>query len=396
MTAVTAARLRVNLALATLSAAVALVSADLLLSPWTHPRNQRLYVIEELGRRGIRAVPPVSPYLFVAEQRLERGLPRSIDVDGAPLLPLGGISRRTTVDCKEAGEWLIYDSDEHGFQNPAGLWDGSAVDVVAVGDSFTKGECVAPDANMVARIRGRYPSTLNLAQPGNGPLAMLATLREYLPHLRPRVVLWCYFAGNDLGDLRFEREHAILSRYLEGGFRQGLLEKQSAIDQALEASVETAFAGAWRRRMGPGRIAADALLLRNLRARAAAWLLGVEPQLRDFATSEESYALFEAILRQARVEAVEAGGRLHFVYLPAWVELFGDGRSRELAARRRERVVAIVHELELPFIDVLDEFASVGRRELFICPACHYSAEGYDRAARRVLAALESEDRRRR
>lgn len=384
--------LRVNLALALAFGAAALVGADVLLSPWVRSPRLRLELIQDLKRRGIRAVPPVSAYLFVRQSTLNPELPESIEVDGAALLPLGGLSRRTTVDCDEGGGWLVYESDEHGFQNPPGLWNAGG-DIVAVGDSFTKGECVAPDENAVARIRSQYSATLNLGQPGNGPLTMLATLREYLPHLRPKIVLWCYFSGNDLGDLRYESQHAILSRYLDRRFRQDLFGKQTAIDRALEASLDRALASAWRRRIGLGHIATDALLLRNLRSRAATALLMIEPQLRDLGVDEEGYALFERVLREAQSEAAERGSKLYFVYLPAWAELHGESRSRDIAATRRQRVVAVVRGLEIPLIDVFSEFASAGRRELFVCPACHYSAEGYDRVARGILAALANEER---
>ena len=35
---------------------------------------------------------------------------------------LGTISNTTTVLCSEGGDWSIYESDEHGFNNPKGLY----------------------------------------------------------------------------------------------------------------------------------------------------------------------------------------------------------------------------------------------------------------------------------
>ena len=130
----------------------------------------------------------------------------------------------------------MFDSDEHGFHNPPGQWR-APLDLAFLGDSFVHGSCVPSEANMVAVVRRARPSTLNLGTPGGGPLIMLAQLREYLPALRPRTVVWCHFSGNDLLDLRRESEHPLLVRYLEPGFTQSLAAKQEAIDRGLEDYV---------------------------------------------------------------------------------------------------------------------------------------------------------------
>ena len=161
------------------------------------------------------------------------------------LLPLAGIALRPTVLCNEVGPYVVYESDEHGFNNPAGSWDGP-VRVVALGDSFTHGRCVPPEKNLVAVIRERHPRTLNLAMSGNGPLLELAILREFAPALRPAFVLWFYYEGNDLTmDLFQEKRHPILLRYLEDpAFRQDLLSRQAASDLELERIVVSAEAEA--------------------------------------------------------------------------------------------------------------------------------------------------------
>ena len=69
------------------------------------------------------------------------------------LLPLGGISRVTTVFCNETGRYMIYDADERGFNNPRGIWPGREADILALGDSFTHGVCVDPAKGYMALIR---------------------------------------------------------------------------------------------------------------------------------------------------------------------------------------------------------------------------------------------------
>jgi lysophospholipase L1-like esterase len=129
------------------------------------------------------------------------------------------------VHCNEAGKYVIYESDEHGFHNPKGIWGTNSLDIVALGDSFTQGSCVASDENFVSVIREHYPKTLNLGMSGQGPLNTLATLKDYVQALKPNVVLWFFFEGNDVADLFYERQSPLLMRYLDG-FSQRLGERQ--------------------------------------------------------------------------------------------------------------------------------------------------------------------------
>src|SRR5216683_7695169 len=195
-----------------------------------------LDVIIDLEKQHINTVPSISPSLLLKE-RMDNTLQSAITINGKEILPLGGIANKVTVFCNESGEYVMYESDEHGFHNPKGIWDTGDVDIVALGDSFTQGYCVPSHKNFVAFIREHYPATLNLGIRGNGPLAELATLKEYGPPIAPKVVLWFYFEGNDLVDLRREKGSPLLMAYLRDNFTQGLLPLQTEIDQALTTYV---------------------------------------------------------------------------------------------------------------------------------------------------------------
>jgi hypothetical protein len=51
-------------------------------------------------------------------------------------------------------------------------------DIVALGDSYAHGACIPSDQGFVSLIRSEYPATVNLGVNGDGPLAILATLKE--------------------------------------------------------------------------------------------------------------------------------------------------------------------------------------------------------------------------
>ena len=138
----------------------------------------RLEVVQDLRARGVHAFPDVFPAILF--QSNGQGVIRSIfTAGGREFLPLASISRVATVFCNESGQYIVYESDEHGFHNPPGVWEHTPIQVMALGDSYTHGACVRSSDGFVAVIRNEFTATVNLGINGNGPLAMLATLREY-------------------------------------------------------------------------------------------------------------------------------------------------------------------------------------------------------------------------
>jgi hypothetical protein len=307
--------------------------------------------------------------------------------EGRPIFPLAGVSLARTLDCREGEGWIVYTSDEHGFRNPPGLWRAPA-EVVLLGDSFGHGQCVRDGHTIADRLRARHPATLSLAFSGDGPLTALATLREAQPLLRPRVVVWLYFPGNDLWDMTLEAAHPILRRYLEDPhFRQDVLALQPAVDEGLRATTERAQ-GPTQPRV-PWR---NVLLLRNLRNRIAFGPAAGGGQAPHFgspfhAPTQREVAAFAALLRQAKAEVEGGGGRLVFVYLPAWTELLPPQPDERLL---RARVLAAVRGTGVAVVDVFEAFAATADPAgLFACArTCHYNARGYALAAERILAAL--------
>ncbi|MFH2004392.1 MAG: hypothetical protein ABIK27_06615, partial [Bacteroidota bacterium] len=73
-------------------------------------------VIDNLRKKGVEAYPQIAPYLFIYSNGIETA-------NGNRIYPLGLISNKTIVSRNETGKYLIYESDEHGFNNIKGLYD---------------------------------------------------------------------------------------------------------------------------------------------------------------------------------------------------------------------------------------------------------------------------------
>lgn len=327
-----------------------------------------------------------------------------IVVDGVRVLPLGGVSNRRTVFGNENGTRVIYESDEHGFNNPHGLWRAGDVQVAILGDSFSQGAAVAATATTAAHIRKRFPRTLNLGMSANGPLMEYAGLKEYVVSLRPPIVLWVYYS-NDLSDMEVEKGAPILWRYLEDDdFRQGLASKQAGIDEALEAylrEVEHETPPRWPPRLETYGLtrANTPLWLQDLvttedhsslaafvRLDGSIWIATKKfLEVNHFAEPPD-FDLFERILASARDVVTSWGGRLYFVYLPDIHHL--DGRHPDVFSR--EPVLALVKRLSIPLIDVHQVFVDHPNPEsLRVCYDSHANEAGYELHAKTILRALE-------
>ena len=295
-------------------------------------------------------------------------------------LPLAPVARASIVLCNETGTDLIITSDRFGFSNPDSIWNSRPADVALIGDSFVHGECVGPEGDIASHLRSRFV-VFNAGLSGAGPLTELAVLREYVSELRPRLVFWLFFEGNDIEDLAAEKSSAV-APYLDSGFRQDLVSRRETVDSVARFFLDSVVAHAAPSRRSTSTL--DVVLLRRLRG-----LLGLSLRERP-APPPPDYAAFGEILHTASSAVKAWGGRLVFVYLPDRRRFSGEGttvsahhdlddiRSGVLAAARREG---------LSVIDLADRFAKEpSPTRWWRSPRSHYTASAYEAVATEIVA----------
>jgi hypothetical protein len=333
----------------------------------------KMEVVRDLNAAGVNAWPSILHSPLVAAYSDRKG----------EVLPLGGISRVPTVHCNESGAWVVYPSDEHGFNNPPGLYE-NPVDVVVLGDSFARGYCVGPDDNVAAVLRERYPRTMSLGVDDSGPLVALATLKEFAAPLRPRVALWLYFEGNDLYDMNREKNSPRLLRYLQPGYAQGLFSMQDEIDREMRA---------WVRAMAPpvppagGLEPRDRLLYRFLALAELRGRFSLLTRPRRQASHPYDEDLFRRVLERARDTVRSWDGTLVFVYLPSYQRLRGSGDAEP----HRREVLDAVRDLGIPVVDLLEVFRSHDDPLSYFpfrLPG-HYNEPGYRAVAEALRPAID-------
>ena len=342
-----------------------------------------LQVVADLEARGVEAVPTLTPFNLVLTGK-------SLPAPGGRLLPLAGIAGKTTVFCNECGNYAIYQADIRGFNNPPGVWTQAPLDILIVGDSFSHGACVPPGKDVGSLLRQGGKKVLNLGYGGNGPLLELAGLREYGPALKPRVVLWIYYEGNDLTDLAKEKKSSILTRYLQdASYSQDLLHRQGAINRGWSAYLKTSQEHAKKEnRLWYYHHRGLLEFLRSFQLKKLKQTLRkAQSSLKEY-LSQENVRSFKKVLANAQIMVRSWGGKLYFVYLPSYYRFSGKAQAYPLNQRRR--IIAIVHSLGIPLIDfsptlkrLPDPLAAFPFRT-----NGHYTPKGYKLLARQIIQSL--------
>jgi hypothetical protein len=335
-------------------------------------------VVQELRAQGVDALPRISRK-WVSSPRARTELPSGF-------LPLSHASNATIVECNENGEYLIFRSDEFGFNNPSRLVASKQVDVAVVGESFALGYCLPAEESFVGRIRAIHPRTANFALAGTIPLMQLASLREYVEPLRPSLVLWT--VNPTEVHPQEESRDPILLQYLNPSFSQNLMARQSEVDSVI-------------RRLVPPMTAETDEQLRAELQRARAWPYSRAlfiPQIRErlgpsvgagrwFGESAHP-AQFENVLKVAHAAVRQWHGKLLVVLLPT----YGENVARQIAqSTTHTQLTKLLTGLGIEVIDGVALFEQqpdvAGLFNLRM--NAHPNRQGHALLADRVLAAMK-------
>lgn len=353
--------------------------------------RDKLQVLQDLRRQGIDAYPVMRAKNMLLPDA-QGQLNPVLSIDGRPLLPMASIPGTTVVSCNETGQWLVYEADRHGFNNPDAVWDVRQPAIGILGDSFAHGSCVPSKDNMAALLRRRFGATVNLGVSGFGPLQELAALSEYLKPLRPPVVLWMFFEGNDLTeDLPMEIHAPLLQQYLaDEGLTQNLIGQRAAMADSMRRYLDRDLIAAMNRVDSPYEN-----LVRNLSLDRVRETVGLGPVQIGYnlGSMDEELGLFATVLHKARDRVGGWGGKLYIVYLPESGRYMA--RFSESAVRRaiHDGVASIAEREQVEMIDLAPVFAQDPAPEtLYAYPGAHYSVKGYKVAAEAIARVLEVHD----
>lgn len=352
------------------------------------------YVAFGLRDNGIPAIAAFGLSYQLTGKTLERN----------ELVTLSGLSKSPIVFCSEAGPYVLYQSDRYGFRNPDVVWDQGRPDIALVGDSFTHGACVTEPETIAGHLRKQGFKVVNMGISGVGPLEALAIMKEYMVHVRPRHVVWMFYA-NDMDDLVTTLPggagYVGLDRYLQPKFTQRLIDRQAEAD----ALIRRAFDGRETRlrterefRLSPPLVEQElhplsAAFVRNrltfMMLRGVAGAAGI-PRER-FVYAQRTWDTLARVFMEASRVASSWGGVVHVVLHHG----IDDYRGEYFAAERMRRpaqVKAIAAKAGLHVVDSREAIKHVpggpGKAFAFGWSGGHLTAAGYKALAETAARAV--------
>ena len=300
---------------------------------------------------------------------------------------LSGTSNYKTIDCNENGYFSIYLSDRFGFNNPNDQWESDNIKYIILGDSFAHGACVNRPNDIASQLRIlSKANVLNLGYKSNGPLSMLATLKEYMPK-NTKNILWLYFEGNDLNDLVSELNNEILLKYFsDTNFSQNLKKKQKIIDLL---NKEIIFKSINHEDKIIDQATRNAKLknklLKFIRLNETKKILTLQTIKRK--NKKLPIKEFKNIIKDAKKYAENNNSILHFVYLPQF-----ERYNNKALNSNYNQIKQIVKELNINFIDIHKGVFSKQKNPLELFPFKmwgHYNEIGYKKVSNYIYENLK-------
>ena len=367
----------------------------------TIDNRTKLEMVRDCRSEGKNCYPVAGGRLYFLE---DEGT--DIIVNGKRVYPItAGPANSDLVWSSETGVWDIFKSDEYGFRNPSGLlMNEKLIENALIGDSMTTGAAAMDGFLFADLVRKKNPSTVNLSVGGLGPIFQLGMIKDFLHDKKLKNVFWCYFEGNDLGNITKELYHHPFSRnYLKDDFYQTIKDIWPQVDKKIKQYVEDKYrkalvhAGllkmdrvkyAFTKTELKRQVAANHLkrnevdkqkinqiftklnifnylestnnyvqrLILNMKKpeRMKNDGLDIESKVRG-GNKKIKFELFKKILIMAKKFVEQRGGKFIFVYLPAW-ERFNEN---ELVGTLvfRNLILKFLEEKEIELVDIAKDFS---------------------------------------
>ena len=295
-------------------------------------------------------------------------------------ITLGYSSYSKVISCIRNDGWKYYTTDRYGFNNIDKKWDQDEK-IFMVGDSYGVGVCVkykdSLDAQISKFLKKKF-TLINLSNTGNGPLLELASFIEYAKEFKPKILIWFYYEGNDLLELRNEKKQKILMNYLnKENFEQNLKNYQSNIDSNIFNYLRQYDLNYKKSSYQSSKIY-KFVTLQNVRKKTNIF------QVYNERIQNNLDPVFKKIINKVNFIMNKNNGKLYFVYMP-----LKENFSEEYARSRKE-ILKFLDSENIKLIDMQKKFAS--SKLLINDPVnTHYTPEAYKLIAQEVIKSINKD-----
>ncbi len=291
---------------------------------------------------------------------------------------LSGVSKSKTINCNENGYYSIYESDRYGFNNPDYEWDNNP-DILIIGDSFSFGACVHNKDSIAFLLRKNLKKSLiNLSYPGLGPLTQYVSLREYFTK-KTKKIIWFFYEGNDLLDLKRELKNKILMSYLNDiNFTQDLRNKQTFFNDLYNKKMQEEFDEInnqknFKKKNHLFKTIINIVKLNNLRT--------------FFIEDELPLNKFLEIVKKVKLFSIKNESELYFVYLPEYKRFKNSYDNTNYQFIKRK-----INEFGINFIDINKNVFEEMKNPLSLFPFeknGHYNVVGYNKVSEEIYRLIK-------
>ena len=250
---------------------------------------------------------------------------------------------------------------------------------------------------------------MNVAYSDTGPLIQYAALREYL-NLNVKNILWFYYEGNDLSDLKKEKKNNILNKYINNlNFTQNLKLIQNNINsialETIEKEKDSERAKQEKDRNWLFEVRNEKeklenndftiLLINLIKIRNVRYLLSetINQQLKNDKSRTNfnpdlnpNLMEFKKIIKLARDLALKNNSNFYFIYLPEY-----NRYKYEYDEYDYNFIKNIISELNIPFIDIHVNIFEKNSNPLdfFSNERSHYNEDGYKKISNFVFKFIK-------
>ncbi len=316
---------------------------------------------------------------FIPSFSLMRMLNEKFEIDGSEKVILSMPSNTNMILCYSDNKWLFFKSDRYGFNNKDTIWEN--YNTVMIGDSFGIGECVDNKYNFQSNLEKfeKIDGIINLSQTGIGPLLELAILREYGEFEKIKKLIWFYFEGNDLLELREELKNRYLTKYIyQEDYKQNLKNYQSEIDNFIFnfiQKIEKEKSSESNVQLG---IKEDPIKKYINFVKLSEFRSLIEIKDYNMETILNKNKNFENIILNINNKLKENDGKFYFVYLPTLRDFYSSKQKKKYE-NSRKNIEKFLFKNNIKMIDIYSQLYSKidDPYKLFDKKKGHYTIWGY-------------------
>lgn len=242
------------------------------------------------------------------------------------------------------------------------------------------------EKTVAGNLRSDGINTVALSN-GGGPLIELATVVEYVKHIKPKTLIWMFYEGNDYEDLHKEKQLEILLKYLNDEFEQKLIEKQYVIDDVVYNYIEDQeeiFRNESNKNIEMTVIdtIVDILFFRHSRFLIKTIFFNDQKYEYDKSTITKIFKKVKNITDSYKID-------LYVVYIPAW-ERYYMGRNEDFLYK--EEFIKDIDSIGIKIIDFDKELITFrDPKEFYVFGLNnHFNEKGYDLLTKTIKNYIEN------